>query len=171
MDSFYFSIVILIKYQGVNEGGGTNTYCYPTFKEALKHITDEQERYNTLMKSVDVEKYSLENIEGYIKMSDPNLIIVPIFTKRWGHVDNYTFKKTKIGWHIRAGDAFDGPCGPAGYPVLFDALENDMVSYPRNLSAHIEDAWECDELNESRRKLTRIGLWVNACEISSPDGA
>lgn len=46
-------------YTGTNEGGGTQTWCYPTFKEALKHITDEQARYNTLMKSVDVEKYAL----------------------------------------------------------------------------------------------------------------
>lgn len=102
-------------------------------------------------------------------MSDPKLIIVPIFTKRWGHVDNYTFKKTKAGWHIHAGSMFDGLCDPSGHPVLFNALKNDLVSYPRNLALYIEDAWECDELNESRSRLTRIGLWVNACEISSPD--
>ena len=101
-------------------------------------------------------------------MSGPKPIIIPIFTNRWGHVDNYLFEKTKKGWDISAGRMFKGHCDPSGHPVLFNALDNDIVSYPNNLATYIEDAWECKELNKSREKLTRIGLWINACEISSP---
>ena len=101
-------------------------------------------------------------------MAKPELIIVPIFTNRWKHTDNYSFEKTKKGWNIRAGDLFLGPCKPNGYPVLFNALNNDLVHYPRGLEIYIEDAWKYDELNKSREKLIRIGLWINACELSAP---
>ena len=96
-----------------------------------------------------------------------------VYANRWGHDDTYRFKRVENGWEINAGLGYKGKCKKSGEPVLFDALRHDSVSYPRDLSYHIETIWDLGKdgatHNALQREFDYISQWLRSCEMNSPD--
>lgn len=97
-----------------------------------------------------------------------------VYSKRRGHDDSYTFKRTNQGWeisHITIG----GPCDKGGQPFLFDNLRQDAISFPEGLNGWLEWLWTKaaeDGLTEEQVQacLQQLADWVSATEKSAPSG-
>lgn len=92
------------------------------------------------------------------------------FTRRWGHNNYWQITWTQEGWQLEAG-ARRGPCDPTGAPVLFDALDNDGVQYPRSLGAAMQRLWEAEAKHGqefSKSGLDEICAWISATERAVP---
>lgn len=97
-----------------------------------------------------------------------------VFTRRWGHDDRYTLKRTEQGWNVDSG-IYKGVCNKEGGPTLFQALRHDGVQYPHQLPLFLEYLW--NEARDSGLKedqvqeaIHEIGVWISVTERSVPRG-
>lgn len=96
-----------------------------------------------------------------------------VYTRRWGHRDSYTLIRNQNGWEFM-GLAYNGQCDQEGNPVLFEALEHDSVSYPRNLSSVLWSIWKRAKEkglthDQVQNMLNETADWVSSCEENTPD--
>jgi hypothetical protein len=97
-----------------------------------------------------------------------------VYSRRWGHDDTYTFKRTADGWTVEHA-AIGGPCDKGGHPFLYKNLEQDLIQYPHALDGWLEWLW-----NQAAEKglpatdvqsaLGELASWVNTTEKSAPAG-
>jgi hypothetical protein len=98
-----------------------------------------------------------------------------VYSRRWGHNDNYSIEKTDTGWkvkHLRT-NADDGNCDKQGNPYLFNELNQDSINYPADLGEYMEYLWdEATNKNmnddEIQEHLNVISEWIQIVEKSSP---
>ena len=97
-----------------------------------------------------------------------------VFTRRWGHDDVYTVKRTATGWFVQ-GAIFSGPCDKTCTPVLFECLRHDGVQYPRNVGDWFEWLWQQAKdkgLNHDavQQGINDIVSWISLAEKAAPVG-
>jgi len=94
-----------------------------------------------------------------------------VYTKRWGHEDKYSMKRTKTGWTV-SHFGIQGDCNKEGFPYLFKNLDQDFVSYPRDLGSYVWSIWETAERGltkaEVQALITQVANWVSQCERTKP---
>lgn len=97
-----------------------------------------------------------------------------VYTRRWGHDDRYTFKRTENGWFI-GNIAINGNCDKTGAPYLYENLRQDSVNYPKSLPGYLEYLW--DQAAEEglshetvQDSLNILSNWIKVCEKGSPKG-
>lgn len=57
-----------------------------------------------------------------------------VFTKRWGHYDQYEITRTDKGWDIKGLVAASCSCDKMMKPGLNEILEHDSVCYPKQIN-------------------------------------
>jgi len=94
-----------------------------------------------------------------------------VYTRRWGHEDTYSIKRTVDGWYC-GYIVIQGECKKNGEGGLFSNLDQDSIFYPRDGVAYaFEKLWEdaddgeidFDELSE---RIQQIADWISAVEKS-----
>ncbi len=96
----------------------------------------------------------------------------PVYSRRFGHEDNYKIKRTKDGWEVNYW-AIGGNSDKAGYPYLFKNLEQDGIEYPNSLGKKMEWLWEEAKENglskdEVQKALAELAEWISEVEKKSP---
>ncbi|MBC3798621.1 hypothetical protein [Acetobacterium tundrae] len=92
-----------------------------------------------------------------------------VFSRRWGHKDNYRIKRTIDGWNV-SHNSICGDCKKNGEGALFDNLHHDLIFFPEDgVKQALEVLWqEADEmemgLEELQDKLDQIGNWISKVE-------
>lgn len=97
-----------------------------------------------------------------------------VYTRRWGHEDNYKLKRTESGWHI-SHISIAGNCDKGGNPFLFENLNHDTVNYPEELAGYMSWLWEQAAKKgltheQVQNSLNELGNWISICERKSPGG-
>lgn len=94
-----------------------------------------------------------------------------VYTRRWGHENGYSIKRTVNGWHC-GYIATRGECKKNGEGGLFNNLDHDSVFYPKDGVAYaMEKLWEAaDEeeidFDELTKRIQQIADWISAVEKS-----
>ena len=94
---------------------------------------------------------------------------VNVFTRRFGHDDCYTIKKTDKGWYIE-NEYYNGDCDTFGKPTLFDSLNHDSVNYPEALGDYLDYLWRESSYKDNdwiQEKLNELFEWVKEVEEST----
>lgn len=92
-----------------------------------------------------------------------------VYSRRWGHKDNYRIKRTVNGWYV-SHIAINGECDKDGSNILFANLKQDYIFYPEDAIKHaMEKLWEeADEgeldLEELQERLQQVADWITALE-------
>ena len=97
-----------------------------------------------------------------------------LFSRRWGHEDEYKISRTADGWavtHIMVG----GECDKGGRPFLFENLQHDFIQYPEGLDGWLEWLWNraADQgltSEQVQTGLQQLADWVSETERHSPNG-
>lgn len=95
-----------------------------------------------------------------------------VYNNRKDSFLTYKIIKTDNGWYI-SHIAINGDCKPSGHPILHLNLNQDYISYPKQIDLHMEELWnEIDEgeINEdlAQKKLQAIADWITLCEQNKP---
>lgn len=95
----------------------------------------------------------------------------PVYSKRWGHPDNYKIKRTKNGWEVEFLNG--GKCDKSGRPYLFKNLEHDGIEYPSSLGQRMKWLWERakeDGLSKEQvqQHFNELAKWISDMERSQP---
>jgi len=94
-----------------------------------------------------------------------------VYTRRWGHEDRYSIKRTVNGWYC-GYLAIGGECKKNGEGGLFNNLNHDYVFFPQEGVAYaMEKLWEeADEgeieFDELVKRIQQIADWISAVEKS-----
>ena len=97
-----------------------------------------------------------------------------VFSRRWGHDDNYQVKRTEDGWNI-THIAIGGPCDKGGRPFLFENLRHDSIHFPEGLDGWMEWLWT-KAANQGltqaqvQAALQQLADWVSNTEKNAPSG-
>lgn len=97
-----------------------------------------------------------------------------VYSRRWGHTDDYTVEITVNGWHI-SNMAIGGHCTPNGEPALFANFSQDQINYPADVGCYLEYLWNQAKENafseeEIQKHLDALGEWIQTVEKASPKG-
>lgn len=96
-----------------------------------------------------------------------------IYTRRWGHYDNYQLKRTRDGWTI-TGLSGEQKANKEGTPGVIWYLKHDLVSYPYNIGDLLQRIWDkaAEGLDEGQVQIAIDDLaeWISLCEKSTPGG-
>lgn len=97
-----------------------------------------------------------------------------IYTRRWGHEDNYKLTRNEDGWFIQRLTK-NGQCDKQGKGILYESLDHELVNYPADLPNYLEWLWNQaaeEGLNEEevQKSLDDLADWINICEKSTPKG-
>lgn len=100
-------------------------------------------------------------------------MILRVFSRRWGHDDNYAVERTADGWRIERSSG--GECDKKGEPYLSRNLDHDSINYPADLGEYMEWLWEqTEEQNMSEKEIQKaldaLGEWISVVERNSPKG-
>ena len=94
-----------------------------------------------------------------------------VYTRRWGHEDRYSIKRTVDGWYC-GYIAINGKCKKNGEGGLFNNLDHDCIFYPKDGVAYaMEKLWEeADDgdidFDELSKRIQQIADWISAVEKS-----
>lgn len=94
-----------------------------------------------------------------------------VYTRRWGHEDRYSIKRTVNGWYC-GYIAISGDCKKSGKGGLFNNLDHDYIFYPKDGVAYaMEKLWEeADDgeidFDELSKRIQQIADWISAVEKS-----
>ena len=92
-----------------------------------------------------------------------------VYTRRWGHTDTYSIKRTVDGWYCEY-IAIRGKCKKNGEGGFFMNLDHDSIFYPKDgVSYAMEKLWEdADEgiidFTELSNRMQQIADWISAVE-------
>ena len=98
-------------------------------------------------------------------------ITFKVYTRRWGHEDRYSIKRTVNGWYCEYM-AISGKCKKNGEGGLFSNLDHDCIFYPKEGVAYaMEKLWEAaDEgeiaFDELTKRIQQIADWISTVEKS-----
>lgn len=98
-----------------------------------------------------------------------------VYTRRWGHTDNYIIYRTIDGWEVKH-IAINGLCEKDGTGALIMNLQHDAVFYPEDgVKYALSQLWEqSDEgkldIDELQTKLQQIADWISTVERAVGDG-
>lgn len=97
-----------------------------------------------------------------------------VYSRRWGHDDTYTVKRTPDGWSI-SHIAISGPCDRGGRPFLFENLRQDWIQYPEGLDDWMARLWDQAlerglSVAEVQEGLQQLADWVSCTERNAPTG-
>jgi hypothetical protein len=99
---------------------------------------------------------------------------IEIYTRRWGHYDIYALLRTKDGWELSAGSAFQDLKDDKRCECIKKILEHDNVSYPYNISDFFKWIWDqaADGADKDsvQKALNDISEWISICEKTVPRG-
>ncbi len=95
-----------------------------------------------------------------------------VFSRRWGHDDTYSVKRTEDGWTI-SNFAIGGSCDKGGRPFLFENLRHDSIQFPARLDGWMEWLWDkasSEGLTQPQvqEALQQLADWVSSTEKSAP---
>ncbi len=138
---------------------------------------EDIEFYNNIHSVDDLLKF-IEDVNANDDPEDTTIgekFALKIYTRRWGHYDNYYITRTKTGWNFQGMlIANSGDCQKDGNPHLYNALEHDSVCYPKQLNDFIEYLWEQASegltTQEVQECFDMLGEWISSCEINTPRG-
>jgi hypothetical protein len=107
-------------------------------------------------------------------MSESQELTLPIYTRRWG-VENFYIARTDRGWVVRyqSGPVETDPDGLLDgneETGIYDLLEREMLSIPRDLRDCLEWMWKHAAADELPGAVEQLGRWISACERESPHG-
>lgn len=94
-----------------------------------------------------------------------------VYTRRWGHEDRYTIKRTVDGWFC-GYMSIHGECEKNGEGGLFMNLDHDAVFYPKDgVKYALKELWEdADDgeidFEELKKRMQQIADWISAVEKS-----
>lgn len=155
---------ILSKYLMINSGlipeeNITEFYCdYDMLYAMLKDIRGEGER-------IDLNGDETLNKE----------MTFSVYTRRWGHKNNYRICRTIDGWEVKH-IAINGLCEKDGTGALIMNLQHDSVFYPEDgVKYAMNQLWEqADEgevnIEELQQKLQQIADWISTVESAVGEG-
>lgn len=91
---------------------------------------------------------------------------------RWGHRQTVNLTKTAKGWDLDA-QAYTGPVGRDGSPLLYGNFVQDSVAYPEKMKYALEHVWEQIDTGAwsaavAQERLQELADWVSACELAEP---
>lgn len=94
-----------------------------------------------------------------------------VYSRRWGHPDNYKIKRTKDGWEVAFLNG--GKCDKSGRPYLFKNLEHDGIEYPSSLGQRMKWLWERakeDGLSKEQvqQEFNELAEWISQIERNQP---
>lgn len=97
-----------------------------------------------------------------------------VFSRRWGHHDPYSIKRTESGWDVMHL-AIGGPCDKGGRPFLFDNFRQDSIQHPHRLDGWFEWLWDQAESRgltkeQVQSALDDLAVWVSQTEENVPQG-
>lgn len=97
-----------------------------------------------------------------------------VYSRRWGHYDTYTIKRTVEGWNI-SFMAEGAKSKEDGSPGLYKCLNHDSINYPEELPGYLEWLWRKAEERglshkEVQASLDALAEWVSNCEKTTPRG-
>ncbi len=111
-------------------------------------------------------------------VTEHHSITVPIFSRRWGHDDNWTFTMTDEGWVIQLGAhtahvIIEPKDEVRPSETLSKWARNDMVTLPAGTTGFLEHVWSrAQEETLSREQVKAaiedIAEWINATSKSRP---
>lgn len=98
-----------------------------------------------------------------------------IYSRRWGHYDNYKLTRTENGWNIKGASAFNNNIADkTGQPAVFKALQHDIISYPYNVDELLEWVWikasEGENKESIQKAISDLAEWISICEKATPRG-
>lgn len=143
-----------------------NRQCIPEEKieEYYEHYHALEDLYNVINgKEVDLNKKN-----GDLSLNKE--IKIKIYTNRWGHYDNYFFKRTIYGWEFSSFSTYE--CLKSGENGFFNSLEHDYVFFPKKgVSYALEILWEEADnaeisFEELQVRLQEIADWISDVERS-----
>ena len=91
-----------------------------------------------------------------------------VFTRRWGHDEIYTIKRTVSGWFLKA-NTFTGPCDKTCAPLLYETLRHDSILYPNDVGQWFEWLWQQAKDKGLGREQVQKGIedianWIKVTE-------
>ncbi len=142
-----------------------NRGCNPEDKRFYEHVHPVQDL--------------LAFIEDVDANNDPEDVTIgktftmKVFTKRWGHYNQYEITRTDEGWNIKGLVASSYSCDKMIKPGLNEILEHDSVCYPRQVNIFFEWLWDKaaeDGLTkaEVQKAINKLGNWISECEKNAP---
>lgn len=131
-----------------------------------------EEYYNNYYTVMDLFKW-IENENKHPSLKgDCNLdkeVSFRVFSRRWGHYDNYRIKRTIDGWYAKHL-SINGPTKKDGTGALLNNLDHDYIVYPVDGIKHaLETLWNLADkqempIDELEDKLAEIADWISAVE-------
>lgn len=96
----------------------------------------------------------------------------PVYSRRWGHDDIYSVRRTGEGWEIEHM-GHGGPCDRRGEPFLYENFRKDLINYPARLPDYVEELWRLAEdaglsPETVQEALSALGNWVSQTERATP---
>ena len=96
-----------------------------------------------------------------------------IHSRRWGHHDTYSIRRTTEGWEVQF--THSGPCDKGGNPFLYSNFLNDRVYYPAALEGRMEWLWmkaaeEGLSHDAVQNALNELADWINVTSSNAPSG-
>ena len=136
----------------------------------------EDERFYEHVHPVQDLLAFIENVDAN---NDPEDITIgktftmKVFTKRWGHYDQYEITRTDKGWDIKGLVASRYSCNKMMQPGLNELLKHDSVCYPKQINIFFEWLWDKaaeEGLSEAevQKEISQLGDWISKCEINAP---
>lgn len=136
----------------------------------------EDERFYEHVHPVQDLLAFIENVDANNDPEDTTIgktFTLKVFTKRWGHYDQYEITRTDKGWDIKGLVASRYSCNKMMKPGLNKLLEHDSVCYPKQINIFFEWLWDKaaeEGLSEAdvQKAISQLGDWISKCEINAP---
>ena len=136
----------------------------------------ENERFYEHVHPVQDLLAFIENVHANDDPKDRTIgktFTMKVFTKRWGHYDQYEITRTDKGWDIKGLVAASCSCNKMMKPGLNKLLEHDSVCYPKQVNIFFEWLWDKaaeDGLTkaEVQKAINKLGNWISECEKNAP---
>lgn len=138
--------------------------------------TPEDERFYEHVHPVQDLLAFIEDVDANNDPEDTTIgktFTLKVFTKRWGHYDQYEITRTDKGWDIKGLVASRYSCNKMMKPGLNKLLEHDSVCYPKQINIFFEWLWDKaaeEGLSEVdvQKEISQLGDWISKCEINAP---
>ncbi|WP_196605400.1 hypothetical protein [Pectinatus haikarae] len=135
-------------------------------EDGVIQFYDDYDMLDILLREVTGEGEKM-TLKGDCNLDKP--LNFSVYSRRWGHYDNYRIKRTVDGWDV-GHIAINGSCKKNGENVLFANLNHDSIFYPEDGIKHaLEVLWnEADEtemsIEELQNRLQQVADWISIIE-------